>query len=233
MSPPPGLLVSVRSAADAAAALAGGADLIDVKEPERGPLGAADDDVIAAVVAEVRGRVPVSTALGEWAESGRRSVPPGVAYAKWGLAGCGAAVATVVRAVRRHPVGARPVLVAYADWRRAGSPDPELLADMACELEFPAFLIDTAVKDGSRLPDWIEPGRLRRIRDRLAAARVPLALAGSLDGPAIEGLAPVVPAWFAVRGAACVGGRAGVVSPDRVSALRQTIRLAGVSRRAG
>ena len=37
--PAPGLLVSVRSAAEAATALAGGADLIDVKEPSRGPLG--------------------------------------------------------------------------------------------------------------------------------------------------------------------------------------------------
>ena len=38
----PGLLVSVRSGAEAEAALAGGADLIDVKEPTRGALGRAD-----------------------------------------------------------------------------------------------------------------------------------------------------------------------------------------------
>ena len=38
----PGLLVSVRSADEAIAALAGGADVIDVKEPNRGALGAAD-----------------------------------------------------------------------------------------------------------------------------------------------------------------------------------------------
>jgi uncharacterized protein (UPF0264 family) len=36
-----GLLVSVRDAAEAADALAGGADLIDVKEPNAGSLGAA------------------------------------------------------------------------------------------------------------------------------------------------------------------------------------------------
>ena len=43
----PGLLVSVRSAAEALAALAGGADVIDVKEPNQGSLGAADDDTIS------------------------------------------------------------------------------------------------------------------------------------------------------------------------------------------
>ena len=44
------LLVSVRSVEEAEAALAGGADLIDVKEPTRGSLGRADDAVIAAIL---------------------------------------------------------------------------------------------------------------------------------------------------------------------------------------
>jgi len=47
------LLVSVRSAAEALAALAGGAAVIDVKEPSRGPLGRADGDVWRAVLAAV------------------------------------------------------------------------------------------------------------------------------------------------------------------------------------
>ena len=42
MSAPRDYLVSVRSPEEALAALEGGADLIDVKEPSRGPLGAAD-----------------------------------------------------------------------------------------------------------------------------------------------------------------------------------------------
>ena len=46
----PRLLVSVRDAVEAEAALAGGAHLIDVKEPARGALGRADDATIAAVV---------------------------------------------------------------------------------------------------------------------------------------------------------------------------------------
>src|SRR5438128_1572682 len=61
----PGLLVSVRSAAEAEIAIGAGAALIDVKEPSRGPLGRADDTTIAAVVKQVAGRRPVSAALGE------------------------------------------------------------------------------------------------------------------------------------------------------------------------
>ena len=56
------LLVSVRSAAEALTALAGGAALIDAKEPASGSLGRADDAVIRDIV----------TAVAGW----RRSVPP-------------------------------------------------------------------------------------------------------------------------------------------------------------
>jgi uncharacterized protein (UPF0264 family) len=59
------LLVSVRSMEEAQAALEGGADLIDIKEPNRGPLGKARDSVIAAIVEVVAGRRPVSAAMGE------------------------------------------------------------------------------------------------------------------------------------------------------------------------
>ena len=59
----PGLLVSVRSAAEAMEALAGGADMIDVKEPKRGSLGVADMSTIAEVVRTVGKRAMVTAAL--------------------------------------------------------------------------------------------------------------------------------------------------------------------------
>lgn len=222
MTRTPGLLVSVRSAAEARAALAGGADLIDVKEPTRGPMGAADPEVMAAVVAEVGGRVPVSVAMGELEERVQTRTPPGVSYFKWGLAGLqnpGPLFTILIDPAKWGPV----VLVAYADHQRAGSPDPEGLANVACQNIPAAFLIDTATKDGSRLLDWIAPAALARIRFRLADAGVQVAFAGSLDADAIRTLAPLAPDWFAVRGAACVGGRTGTVCADRVRALKAVI----------
>src|SRR5262249_26387315 len=67
---PAGLLVRVRSGTEGEAARHGGADLIDVKEPRRGPLGRAEREVIADVVRCVAGQRPVSAALGELAELG-------------------------------------------------------------------------------------------------------------------------------------------------------------------
>src|SRR3990172_3975966 len=89
----PGLLVSVRNADEARIALEGGADVIDVKEPSRGSLGAADAEVVAAVVRAIGGSVPISVAAGELIDhrqSGATSSVSafGVAYIKLGLAGC-------------------------------------------------------------------------------------------------------------------------------------------------
>ena len=217
-----GLLVSVRSVDEARAAMDGGADLIDVKEPSRGSLGRADDDVVSAVVALVNGRLPVSAALGEWRDWSSLPIPSGLAFVKWGLAGLENR-AHLPRSIRNCTREASPVLVAYADYRRVEGPKPELLAAAACELRFPAFLIDTGIKDGTNLLDWMDLATLARLRCQLAEAGVAFALAGSLDDRAIGVLLPVAPTWFAVRGAACVGGREGSICSERVSALKKVI----------
>src|SRR5437899_496511 len=93
---PPRLLVSVRSATEAKVALAGGCDVLDVKEPALGAMGMADSATIAAVAARVgdlESPVPVSVALGEaveWTE--KRPIPPlpsQIGYLKLGTAGLG------------------------------------------------------------------------------------------------------------------------------------------------
>ena len=62
------LLVSVRSANEAEAALDGGADLIDVKEPHHGALGRTSVKVLREIAVAVAGRTPLSAALGELGE---------------------------------------------------------------------------------------------------------------------------------------------------------------------
>lgn len=217
--------MSVRSVEEARAALAGGADLIDVKEPSRGALGMADTDVIAAIIDAVQAKRPVSAALGEWVDREQSELPSGLAYVKWGLARLASSLTFALLQMARFPHGPKPVLVAYADHKRAMSPDPIVLSRAVCDrsFHFSALLIDTAIKDGTTLLDWLEPAALARIRFQLADAGVPLALAGSLSSDAIRWLAPLAPDWFAVRGAACDGGRNGVVSEAKVRELKSVI----------
>jgi (5-formylfuran-3-yl)methyl phosphate synthase len=233
----PGLLVSVRSAAEASLALEGGADVIDVKEPLRGPLGAADSSVIGEVIAEVNGRVPVSAAMGELANHpGQASSLPlrelagslshscsALTWIKFGPARLGEHIDSRMDELRHWQGPGEPVLVAYADYERTQSPSPERLADLAIQLRFNAFLIDTGIKDGSTLLKWMSLSRLAEIRKRLDGANVRFALAGSLTMDEIRELRFVAPDWFAVRGAACDGGRTGTISAERVRALKQVI----------
>jgi uncharacterized protein (UPF0264 family) len=203
------LLVSVRSAAEAEAALAGGAALIDVKEPARGSLGRADDVAIAAVLRAVAGRRPVSAALGELPG---KMVPFhfALAFAKWGLAGCGGRPdwsGELLQAARLLPPSCRPVAVAYADWQRAAAPSPAAVCSFVRARSCGAFLIDTWRKDGTTLLDWLTLDELYGLSDQCRAAGIPIALAGSLGAEQLRQLRPLRPDWFAVRGAACRDGR--------------------------
>ena len=87
----PHLLVSVRSLEEAIAALEGGAELIDVKEPARGPLGRSDRETVGEIARHVRSAapdVPISAALGELPDLRAEDFPGPVDYVKVGLAGC-------------------------------------------------------------------------------------------------------------------------------------------------
>src|SRR5919109_795896 len=63
------LLVSVRSGEEVPAALHGGADIIDAKEPARGSLGAVEPAVLSAIAERTPASVPLSVALGDCASA--------------------------------------------------------------------------------------------------------------------------------------------------------------------
>ncbi len=60
-----GFLASVRSCAEARLALAGGADIIDVKEPSAGALGSVDRPTLAGIIRTLQGCRPVSATIGD------------------------------------------------------------------------------------------------------------------------------------------------------------------------
>ena len=142
------LLISVRNAVEAQIAVDAGADLIDVKEPAHGSLGAADPGILEAVLQQVNDRRPLSAALGELLSA--VPLPAAFAgrlrYAKFGLAGCGTFdgwIALWQQAIERLPRGVEPVAVAYADWQSALAPDPWHVLERAHALRCAGVLVDT------------------------------------------------------------------------------------------
>jgi hypothetical protein len=222
------LLVSVRSAAEAHTALAGGAALIDIKEPARGALGRADDGVIDEVVAAVGGRRPVSAALGEWTDAIGKFPDADLTYVKWGLAGCTrqsdwrASLCQMLDRRQRPQV----VLTAYADWQCARAPAIEDVFALA--RPGGVLLVDTHCKDAGKsrptLLDWLPVAWITDLCARCREARVRIALAGSLGLTEIHALADARPDWFAVRGAVCDGDRHGTVQLDKVRQLVELLK---------
>ncbi len=229
------LLVSVRSAAEAEAALAGGAALIDVKEPARGALGRADDAVIAGVVRAVAGRAPVSAALGELYD-GAAALPAGLgslSFVKCGLADCAeeesppwpTRMEALAEAVWKANPLCKVAIVAYADWRRARAPRPDDVWAFVSRRPGWGLLLDTWGKDGRTLLDWMKPVEIDRLCRDCRDAGVRIALAGSLNRGLIRTLQPTAPDWFAVRGAACRGlQRTAAVDEGKVRCLIEILK---------
>jgi hypothetical protein len=218
------LLVSARHRVEAEAALDGGADLIDVKDPKNGPMGRADDSIIQSIVETIAGRAPLSAACGELS-SEPPSLPGGLEFVKFGLAGWGdgdwLSACQWVRA--RLPGDCKFVAVAYADWPSCSAPPPEEIADAAIEHRFGAFLLDTHDKRGGTLLDHASVAAIALLTRRCQSGGLPVALAGSLGLDEIERLRLVNPDWFAVRGAACENGRDGRIDSRLVRRLKEAL----------
>jgi uncharacterized protein (UPF0264 family) len=228
------LLVSVIDAAEARLAVAGGVDVVDVKNPAEGSLGAPAPGVIAAVRAVLPAGLPLSAALGDLpslpgtaALAAFGAARSGAAYVKLGLWGPSSAeeAVAVLRAARAAVDGdTRVVAVAYADAARVPSrplPPSELVA-AAREAGVDGCLLDTAVKDGRGLFEWLAPDALAAFVGDAHDAGLEVALAGELRAEDL----PVVRATGAdiagVRSAACRDGRrtAGL-DPERIARLRE------------
>ncbi len=224
------LLVSVRSVIEARAALRGGAAVIDIKEPSRGPLGRARAEVWRAIRLEVPEDVPVSVALGELADLEPGSVPledlDGIAFRKVGPARMGQGWTARWDQVRRlDDAQTGWVAVAYADWERSEAPNPDdVIAAALLAEDCPGVLIDTWDKT---LGCPIEVSDLWRTRiARVQGSGRFVALAGRLDLPSIRRLSRLRPDLFAVRGAACVGARRdGVIDAALVAELAEASRV--------
>lgn len=218
------LLVSVRGPAEARAALIGGADVIDAKEPRRGPLGAVSPVVLAAIHRAVGSRRPVTAALGDAtsargvAQDARRAACRHVAFVKLGFAGTASEARARVLAAAACGAGTRVVVVAYADWERAQSLAPERLVTVAADVGAAGILIDTARKSAPlfalRSPevigDWVAVAH---------EAGLFVALAGGLTDADVAVVDELGAEVMGTRGAACHGGRLGRVSRERVATL--------------
>jgi len=231
------LLVSVAHAADAAAALAGGADLIDAKDPTGGALAAVTPDTFAAIVAAIAGARPVTAALGNAIDedtverAARDFGQAGARFVKIGFAGIasgdrvGVLAKAAVRGARAGSSGQCGVVaVAFADADRAVGLAPFALVAEAARAGAEGLLLDTADKSGPGLRDLMEAAALAAFVSSVREAGLFVALAGRLTAGDLPFVRDAGADIAGVRGAACDGGRGGQVSAERVRQLQQSFK---------
>lgn len=234
------LLVSVRSAVEALAAVAGGADIVDAKEPARGSLGPVDSAALRAIAEAVPDTMPLSVALGELRdpEDAARAlatldgiaVRPSELYVKVGLAGsrdpgrARAVLEAMIDAAGRAPLRPRVVAVGYADHERAVALPIAAVGRLAAEAGAQGVLLDTWGKDGRDAFAWAGPAVIRCWIHTCRAHGLLAAVAGSLSIEGVRAAARLGPDIVGVRGAACEGGRSGTVSAPRVGQLAAALR---------
>ena len=226
------LLVSVKDAIEAAAALDGGADIIDAKDPASGALGAVTLDVfreihslvggvrlVTAALGDAVDEASANTIAGEYARAGARLV-------KIGFAGIDshARVATLLAAARDGAAGhAGVIATAYADADRVASLDPFAIIDAAATAAVTGVLLDTTDKQGPGLRELMSLAALRSWVAAARDARLLVAVAGRLTADDFAMVNDAGADIVGVRGAACDNGRTGRISAARVHQLTSVV----------
>lgn len=219
------LLVSVRTVAEAAIAVEGGADFIDLKEPRAGALGGLPVTVIGDIVGALRAagcRLPVSATIGDRpmhdvegiVTQARAVAACGVVYVKVGVER-GDGAAAVLQALAALPFAVVPVFIA----------DRGLDLDrVATALHFPAVMADTADKLSGSLFDCVPVTELQRFVALARGVGTQVGLAGALRHAHLPGLAALAPDFAGFRSAVCRGDRGSALDAALLRELAGAVR---------
>ncbi len=228
------MLASVRDQAEARIVLDAGVDLIDLKQPAEGALGALPTEVIRDVVAFVAGRALTSatagniepdacllqSAMGSIAATGVQYVKAGLFPAAWQQGGRDYAAVRDCLVALRRPAGTRCIAVLFADLA-----PPLGIVDAVAEAGFDGIMLDTALKQGRSLCDVASFAWLADFVARSRRRGLMCGLAGSLRIEHIDALVALAPDYLGFRGALCVGSeRGGHLDAESVWRVRERLR---------
>ncbi|MFO1417946.1 MAG: (5-formylfuran-3-yl)methyl phosphate synthase [Methylotetracoccus sp.] len=223
-----GLLASVRTLDEALIAARAGADIIDMKAPEHGSLGALPADEVRRIVLALDGLRRTSATIGDLPMDAGIIVPAveamaatGVDYVKIGIYPNGDADA-VTRALTPLCLGGcRIVAVLFGDCA-PGLDWPTRLAERG----FTGCMLDTLDKALGPLTAICSPDYLEDFVAEVRATGLLCGLAGSLGATDIPRLLKnPAPDYLGFRGALCTGReRTAALDPARVEALVARLR---------
>lgn len=228
------LLVSPTNTEEAISALNGGADVIDIKNPKEGSLGANFPWVIRDVKETIEGKKPISAALGDF------NYKPGTAaLAAYGAAAAGADYVKVglydvkteeqaldmMKGIAQSLKGMDIKVVAcgYSDYERIDSIDPKLLPAIGEKAGVDLVMVDTGVKDGRSTFEFMSEDDLIEFVNDAHARGLETAIAGTIKFDDIPALKRIQPTIIGVRGIVCGGDRSTTIRQELVEKLKSEI----------
>ena len=233
------LLVSPSDEKEALEAIAGGADIIDVKNPKEGSLGASFPWLIKRIRGLAPKGVEVSCTVGDLPNlPGSVSLAvlgaaaTGVDYIKVGLGKVRAKEDAVfllrnaVRAAKDYDYSIRIVVTGYADAARIGSVNPLLIPEITAEANADVTMLDTSVKDGKNLFTFLTTAQLKQVVRGAHDRGLLVALAGSLTKEQIPLVRDLEVDIVGLRGATCTNGDRvhGRISREAVRQMADTVK---------
>lgn len=213
------LLISPINHEEALESIEGGADIVDVKNPKEGSLGANFPWVIKDIreitpenmlVSATLGDVPYKPGTVSLAAMG--ALVSGADYIKVGLYGPKnyeeglEVMKNVVKTVKDVNPNSTVVASGYADAHRVDAVSPWDIPKIAKDSGADLAMLDTAVKDGKTLFDFLDMDDLKKFVDEGHKYGLKVALAGSVKKDQLKPLEDIGCDVVGVRGAACVDG---------------------------
>ena len=234
------LLVSVVDKTEALDSIKGGANIIDVKNPKEGSLGANFPRVIQQVKEFMPKNLELSATIGDLPNlPGTASLAAlgaavsGVDYVKVGLFGVKTSdeattlITEVVKAVKEYDSALKTIASGYADFRSVGCISPMELPMVAHKAEADGILVDVNIKKGNdNLFTFLTDEQLKEFVTQAHNHNLIAALAGSLDRQDIQRVHNLGADIIGVRGAVCAkkDRLAGKLEQKKVLAFAEKIR---------
>lgn len=217
------LLASVRNLDEAAQALQGGADMIDLKNPEEGALGALPISTVKIIVDKIGNHTVTSATIGDLPpdpetilRAVKRLQQTAVEIIKIGF--FPGAQKKLARALKKTNQTQKIVAVLFTDL------DPNLtLLQTLAENNFYGVMLDTAKKNNRGLLKSMEISQLKTFMKTAQQLGLFCGLAGQLQLTDIPQLLTLKPDYLGFRSALCFTDRNSQLSIDALNKIRQAL----------
>ena len=199
------MLASVTNIEEALLVLKAQVDIIDLKQPSQGALGALSTETVAQIVQHIDRQKPVSATIGDLPiqpeiifDAAKAMATTQVDYIKIGFFPGGDWVGTIARLAELANQGVRLIVVLFADTQ----PDFRIVESLA-QSGFAGVMLDTMDKRNGSLLTHLSKTEIGNFVNTAKAYKLLCGLAGSLTQQDIPVLLPLGADYLGFRGALC------------------------------